>query len=76
MAGDWNNYEGTGGFSAGTSTVDLDGSSTQTVRGSTDFYNLEISTATAQTVTFESSQTPIDRHGRLADVDRSVRSSS
>ena len=57
LSGDWTNDVGTGGFLAETSTVDLVGSSTQTVRGSTEFYNLEVSTATAQTVQFESGQT-------------------
>ena len=57
LSGDWTNNVGAGGFLAETSTVDLVGSSTQTIRGSTDFYHLEVSTATAQTVQFESGQT-------------------
>lgn len=54
VSGDWNNYAGTNGFVAGTSTVDLDGASTQTLRGSTNFSTFEISTDVAQTVKFSS----------------------
>ncbi len=57
ISGDWNNYAGTGSFIAGTSTVDLDGSSTQNVRGSTNFSTFEISTSSAQTVNFGSGTT-------------------
>ncbi len=57
VSGDWNNYSGTGGFVYGTSTVDLNGSSTQNVRGSTNFYRLEASTTSAQTVKFGSGTT-------------------
>lgn len=57
VSGDWNNYAGSGSFIEGTSTVDLDGSSTQNVRGSTEFYNFEISTNSAQTVNFGSGTT-------------------
>ena len=55
---DWNNAAGTSGFLARTGAVDLDGDPAgRTVSGSTDFYNLAISTATAQTVSFQSGQT-------------------
>ena len=57
LTGDWNNYSGTGGFVKGSSSVDLVGSSTQNVRGSTNFYNFEISTSAAQTVNFGSGTT-------------------
>jgi hypothetical protein len=57
VSGDWNNYVGTGAYVAGTSTVDLDGSSTQNIRGSTNFSTLEISTSSAQTVKFGSGTT-------------------
>ncbi len=57
VSGDWNNYAGSGAFIEGTSTVDFDGSSTQNIRGSTEFYNLEVSTSSAQTVKFGSGTT-------------------
>lgn len=57
VSGDWNNYAGSGSFIEGTSTVDLDGSSSQNVRGTTEFYNLEASTASAQTILFGSGTT-------------------
>jgi len=57
ISGDWNNYAGSGAFTKGTSTVDLDGSSTQNIRGSTEFYNLEASTTAAQTILFGSGTT-------------------
>lgn len=57
VSGDWNNYAGSGAFIKGTSTVDLDGSSTQNIRGSSDFYNFEVSTSAAQTVNFGSGTT-------------------
>ena len=57
VSGDWNNYAGSGSFIEGTSTVDLDGSSTQNVRGSTEFYNLEASTTSTQTILFGSGTT-------------------
>jgi hypothetical protein len=57
VSSDFNNYAGTGSFVAGTSTVDLDGASTQNIRGSTNFYNLEASTTTAQTINFGSGTT-------------------
>lgn len=57
VSGDWNNYAGSGAFIEGASTVDLDGSSTQNVRGNTEFYNFEISTSSAQTVNFGSGTT-------------------
>ena len=57
VSGDWNNYAGSGAFIEGTSTVDLDGSSTQNVRGSTEFYNLEASTNSTQSILFGSGTT-------------------
>ena len=57
VSGDWNNYAGSGSFTEGTSTVDFDGSSTQNVRGSTEFYNLEASTTSTQTINFGSGTT-------------------
>ena len=65
LSGDWTNDVGTGGFLAETSTVDLVGSSTQTIRGSTDFCHLEVSTATAQTVQFKAA-----RRNRLSQAVR------
>ncbi|MCB9807688.1 S-layer homology domain-containing protein [Candidatus Peribacteria bacterium] len=62
VSGDWNNYAGSGAFTKGTSTVDLDGASTQNVRGSTDFYDFEISTNSAQTVAFGSGTTQYISH--------------
>lgn len=41
-----------GSLNAGTSTVYLNGSGAQTVTGETNFYNLDITTTTAKTVTF------------------------
>lgn len=57
ISGNWNNASGTGGYVYGTSTVDFVGSATQTIRGSSNFYNLEISTTAAQSILFGSGTT-------------------
>ena len=56
IAGDWTKSAGT--FTYGTSTVAFDDDNVDnTISGSTTFYNLDISTATKKTVTFESGST-------------------
>lgn len=57
VSGDWNNYAGSGGLLAGTSTVMLNGPGTQNVRGSTAFSALEITGTSARTVNFGSGTT-------------------
>ncbi len=57
VSGNWNNASGTGGYVYGTSTVDFVGSTTQTVRGSSNFYNLLASTSAAQSILFGSGTT-------------------
>ena len=47
--GNWTCY---GDITPGTSTVYLNGSGNQTYTGSTNFYNFDITTSTAKTVTF------------------------
>lgn len=54
VSSDLNNYSGDSGFDATYGTVELDGTGTQNVRGSNTFGTLNIETATARTVNFES----------------------
>ena len=55
VGGDWTNQST---FIAGTSSVDFDIDSVDNaIYGSTNFYNLSITTGTAKTVSFESAQT-------------------
>jgi len=65
IANDW--IMGDAMFTAGTSTVNFDDDTVpNTINGNTTFYNLDISTGTAKTVTFESgATTTIDVSGSL-----------
>jgi hypothetical protein len=53
---DWNNYGGASSFTDQTGTVTLDGTS-QTIRGTTTFYNLTDQETTSDTLTFETGKT-------------------
>ncbi len=58
VAGDWNNYSGSSGFSSsGTVTLDGAGGSTQNVRGSNNFNNLTATAAATRTLKFENAKT-------------------
>ncbi len=54
VSGDWNNYAGSEAFVPGTSTVNLNSTSPQVIRGSTNFSTLNITTSTARTVSISS----------------------
>jgi len=56
VTGNWSN---SGTFTAGTSTVLMNGSATTTVSGTTTFNNLTITNTTAKEVDFQTSSTPI-----------------
>ncbi|MCK4891636.1 MAG: hypothetical protein KAS78_03130, partial [Candidatus Pacebacteria bacterium] len=58
IAGNWTNSVGNSGFTYGTSTVALDGT-TQSILGNTTFYNLTKNVTSADTLTFGNSTTQI-----------------